>query len=120
MANGAGKTKVDRNPRVGTCLCGGPATIFDTKNPDRLSFRCHKVNPLGFTMHFGFVMVEDQVALGQPPLEGTVGTTNRNRTEDARQPGAALGGSGGGEAGDDESGPAGPFGLGASPGDSPE
>ena len=44
------------NPRLGKCLCGGSATIRDTKAEDgRLHFQCHDLTPLGKAKHYGFV-----------------------------------------------------------------
>ena len=43
-------------PRLGTCLCGAPATIRDTKAEDgRLHFMCHQLTPEGKAKHYGFV-----------------------------------------------------------------
>ena len=44
------------NPRKGTCLCGEPATISDTKAEDgRLHFVCHDLTEDGKAKHYGFV-----------------------------------------------------------------
>ena len=44
------------NPRKGTCLCGEPATISDTKAADgRLHFMCSDLTPDGKSKHYGFV-----------------------------------------------------------------
>ena len=44
------------NPRLGFCLCGGAATIRDTKAEDgRLHFSCHDLTPEGRAKHYGFV-----------------------------------------------------------------
>jgi len=64
------KSHSDPNPRTGICLCGGSATIFDTKAADdRIQFRCHKRNELGHSIHFGFVLPSAYVDLGQEPHE---------------------------------------------------
>lgn len=47
---------LNRNPRLGRCLCGAPATIRDTKAEDgRLHFVCHELTPQGKAKHYGFV-----------------------------------------------------------------
>jgi len=66
------KGDFDPNPRTGVCLCGGAATIFNTKAADgRIQFRCHKVDEVGHAIHFGFVLPPAYVDLGQEPHDST-------------------------------------------------
>jgi len=64
--------KFDTQARPGICLCGGPATIYDTRAKDkRLNFRCHKLSGVGHPIHYGFVSVDAYEDLGQEAYAGT-------------------------------------------------
>ena len=61
------------NPRLGFCLCGGPATIRDTKAEDgRLHFSCHDLTPEGKAKHYGFVDRSEASRLEGVEMEAAV------------------------------------------------
>ena len=58
------------NPRLEHCLCGGPATIRDTKAEDgRLHFSCHDLTPEGKAKHYGFVDQSEAPRLERVEME---------------------------------------------------